>query len=108
MRFLLSGVLLALLSSSVTGPVYPQSAQAAESETKDQFFSGTVTAIDASSLTVVRTVLGKNSATKTFLVTAETRFEGGRPKVRADVTVRYVTTDDGDRATHVILRRSPK
>jgi hypothetical protein len=107
-RFLLSGLLLAILSSSATRPIYPQNAQAGDSQPKDQFFSGTVTAIDSSSLTVVRTVLGKNSSTKTFQVTAETRFEGGQPRVRSEVTVRYVTTDDGDRATHVILRRSPK
>ncbi|PWU02220.1 MAG: hypothetical protein C5B51_21240 [Terriglobia bacterium] len=109
MRFILSGLLLTLLSSSATRPGYPQNtAQAGNTQAKDQFFTGIVTAVDDQSLTVNRMVLGKNSSTKTFAVTAETRFEGGRPTVRSQVTVRYVTTDDGDRAVNVILRRSPK
>jgi hypothetical protein len=53
-------------------------------------------------------VFGKTSTTKTFLLTPVTKFEGGMPKLRAQVTVRYVTEDDGDRAVNVILRRSPK
>ena len=65
-------------------------------------------AVDDSSLTVNRTVLGKNSSTKTFILTAETMYEGGKPQVRAQVTIRYVTTEDGDRALRVIVRRLPK
>ena len=65
-------------------------------------------AVDDASLTVNRTVLGKNSSTKTFTLTAETMFEGGKPQIRSQVTVRYVTTDEGDRAVRVIVRRSPK
>jgi len=64
------------------------------------------TAIDDESLTVSRAATGKNSSTKTFVVTEATRFEGGKPQVRARVTVRYITTEDGDRAVHVILRRA--
>lgn len=75
---------------------------------KDQFFTGLVTAIDEESLTVSRAATGKNSSTKTFEVTAATLFEGGKPQVKARVTVRYVTTEDGDRAVHVIIRRSAK
>jgi hypothetical protein len=75
---------------------------------KDQFFTGTVMAVDETSLTVNRTVLGKNSSTRTFLLTAQTKFEGGKPQVRSQVTVRYVTTDDGDIAVRVIVRRTPK
>ena len=75
---------------------------------KDQFFTGIVVTVDDASLTVNRMVLGKNSSTKTFVLTSETKFEGGKPAVRAQVTVRYVTTDDGDRAVHVIVRKPPK
>ncbi len=108
-RFLLSGLLLVLLLDCATRPGYPQSTvQAGNTSAKDQFFTGTVMAIDEQSLTVNRMVLGKNSSTKTFAITAETRFEGGMPKVRSQVTVRYVTTDEGDRAVNVILRRSEK
>lgn len=92
-------------------PVFPQTGVVQTGQAtaaKDQFFTGLVTAIDDESLTVVRTAAGKTSSTKTFDITAETRFEGGKPQVRARVTVRYVTTDDGDRAVHVIVRPSPK
>lgn len=103
------GVLLLLLTLALP-PVFSQTGvvQTGEAPAKDQFFSGLVIAIDDESLTVSRTTSGKNSSTKTFEITTETRFEGGKPQVRARVTVRYVTTDDGDRAVHVIVRRSPK
>ena len=103
----LSFLLLTLAVPSVspqTGVAQTGTAPAA----KDQFFTGLVTAFDDESLTVIRTAAGKNSSTKTFVVTAATRFEGGKPQVRARVTVRYVVTEDGDQAVHVILRRSPK
>jgi hypothetical protein len=89
-----------------TGAV--QTGSKSNSAAKDQFFTGVVTAIDDESLTVSRAASGKNSATKTFVVTEATRFEGGKPQVRSRVTVRYITTEDGDQAVHVILRRSPK
>ena len=109
MRFLFSGILVALLASSATVQSFPQNpAPAADTKPKDQYFTGKVVAIDETSLTVNRMVLGKNSSTKTFLVTPETRFEGGRPMAGSQVTVRYMSTEAGDRAVHVILRRSPK
>lgn len=92
-------------------PVFPQTGVVQTGQVapaKDQFFTGLVTAVDDDSLTVIRTAAGKNSSTKTFDITAETRFEGGKPQVGARVTVRYVTTEDGDRAVHVIVRRSAK
>ncbi len=109
MRPILTGMLWAVLASSATGPLFPQNAvQAGEIKKKDQFFTGVVTAVDDMSLTVRRTVLGKNSSTRTFLITADTRFEGGRPNTNSQVTVRYVSSEDGDRAVRVILRRSGK
>ncbi|MBZ5577668.1 MAG: hypothetical protein LAP40_13990 [Acidobacteriia bacterium] len=109
MRSVFSLLLLALLVDGATLPSLMQKpAQAAPAKVKDQYFTGLVMSIDEASLTVNRTVLGKNSSTKTFAITAETRFEGARPIVRSQVTVRYVTGDEGDRALRVILRRSPK
>ena len=104
-------VLVLLLFSAAVAPVFPQTGVVQAGSTpaaKDQFLTGLVTAIDDESLTVSRAATGKNSATKTFVVNETTRFEGGKPQVRARVTVRYVTTEDGDVAVHVILRRSPK
>jgi hypothetical protein len=109
-RFFLSGILATFLASSATGPLYPQhQVQTSERQpNRDQFFTGVVMAISEDSLTVNRTVLGKNSSTKTFLLTPQTQFEGAKPMVNSQVTVRYVTTEDGDRAVRVILRRSPR
>ena len=108
-RFPLSGVLIAALAVSAIGPLFPQRpVQAREAVQKDQFFTGVVTALDEMSLTVTRTVLGKNSSTKMFIITADTRFEGGKPAMNSQVTVRYVTDEDGDRAVRVIVRRPTK
>jgi hypothetical protein len=70
---------------------------------QDQFFSGTITELTSDSLTVTRTVLGKESSVRTFVITADTRIEG-KPRVTARVTVRYVREDEGDRAVHIIVR----
>jgi hypothetical protein len=71
---------------------------------KDQMFSGEVTAIDSSSLTATRT---GSKDSKTFVITPETRFEG-KPKVSSRVTIRYVVTEEGDRAVRVIVRPPAK
>jgi len=106
MRLFAWGILVAVLAISAPNSSSP--AHAAENKPKDKFFTGTVTAVDPVSITVNRIVLGKNSSTKTFLVDADTRFEGGQPQIRSQITVRYVTMADGERAVHIILRRSPK
>jgi hypothetical protein len=109
MRFLLPGIVLVFLASSAPVPSFPQNpVQSAPAKAKDRYFTGSVMAIDDTTLTVNRRVLGKNSSTKTFVITAGTRFEGGRPAVGAQVTVRYVTGEEGERAVHVILRHPPK
>lgn len=77
-------------------------------EDDDQFFSGRVTASTSTQVTVVRTVLGKDNATRTFLITPETKVEGGRVRVQAQVTVRFVSSDQGDKAVHIIVRPNGK
>ena len=58
-------------------------------------------------ITVFKTVLGKSSETRTFLITPETRVEG-KLRVKVRVTVRYTSEDEGDRALHIIVRSSQK
>jgi hypothetical protein len=71
------------------------------------FFSGTITVLTDDQVTVLRTVLGKNSETRTFAITKQTRVEGKlRPKVR--VTVRFVREEDVDQALHIIVRTIQK
>ena len=67
-------------------------------------FSGNVTAIGDSSLTATRT---GSKDSKTFAITPETRFEG-KPKVNSRVTIRYIATEEGDRAVVVIVRAPAK
>jgi hypothetical protein len=74
---------------------------------QDQFFSGTIVEMSSDRVTVSRTVLGRDSGTRTFQITPETRIEG-KPRPNARVTVRYATAEDGDRAIHIIVRADPK
>ena len=74
---------------------------------QDQFFSGIITALSDTNITVTRTVLGKESAVRTFTITPETHIEG-RPKLKSRVTVRFVTAEDGDRAVRIIVRGAPQ
>jgi hypothetical protein len=105
MRFVRLGVLMAVLAcGAAPGAFFQDTTQPQPAKPKDQIFSGKVEAIDDASLTVTRTVLGKESTTQKFTITEQTRFEGGKPKVSSRVTVRYITTEDGDLAIHIILR----
>jgi hypothetical protein len=105
-----SGILITLLCCVAALCVVPRNSAGQEPQAgrKDQMFSGTVTAVDETSLTAVRNGPGKATAAKTFAITPQTRFEGGTPKVDSRVTVRYVTTDEGDMAVHVIVRGPAK
>ena len=78
----------------------------AEVQAQDQFFAGNVTAISDSSITVTRTVLGKESTVHTFIITAETHIEGN-PKLKSKVTVRFTSGEEGDRAVRIIVRGAP-
>ena len=95
------GVCLAFATSS---PVHSQDPPAAVQASQDQFFAGTITALSDGSVTVTRTILGKESTVRTFAVTPETVVQGGKLKLKAKVTVKWVTGDSGDRAVKIILR----
>ena len=60
----------------------------------DTFFSGSVVALSDTQVTVRRRALISNATTQTFLIDSETKIEG-KLRVRANVTVRYVTDDEG-------------
>jgi hypothetical protein len=74
---------------------------------QDQFFSGIITALSSTSVTVTRTVLGKESTVRTFAITAQTHVEG-KPKVKSRVTVRFESDENGARAVRIIVRGSPQ
>jgi hypothetical protein len=83
-------------------------ADASKSEPKyDQTFSGPIVEVTATKITVSRSILGKPAEKRTFWIKPDTRIEG-KLRVRAKVTVGYVTTDDGDVARLVVVRTSQK
>ena len=97
---------LLLLSLVAFIPVRAQD-NAPSEQPRSEFFSGVVTTLAEDRITVFKTVLGKSSETRTFLITPETRVEGKlRMKVR--VTVRYTREEQGERALHIIVRSSQK
>jgi predicted acyltransferase (DUF342 family) len=74
----------------------------AEQKKPDTFFAGTISEVSQEKISVSRTVLGKIEH-RAFRITPETKVEGKlRAKVR--VTVRYVTAEDGDVATQIVVR----
>ena len=75
----------------------------AAAQPPDQYFAGIVTALSDSSVTITRTILGK-STVRTFAITSETVIQGGKPKLKTRVTVKWVKGDEGDRAVKIILR----
>ena len=75
----------------------------AEGQATDQYFSGTVVSYSEEKVTVERTVLGKNSSQRSFSLTAQTQIDG-KLKVKARVTVQFVTKDDVDQAIHIVVR----
>jgi hypothetical protein len=68
----------------------------------DTFFAGTVTESTSEKITVGRTVRGR-AESRTFALTPDTKIEGTLA-VKARVTVRYITDDDGDTATLIVVR----
>ena len=106
MRCALIGTLLLLLLPVAAISLQAQEGKPTE-QTANEFFSGVVTELSADKITVLKTVLGKNSETRTFLIATETRIEG-KLKVKARVTVRYTHDDDANRALHIIVRTAQK
>jgi hypothetical protein len=74
----------------------------------EEYYSGTVVAYAGESVMVARTVLGKTSSPRRFVITQETQIEG-KLKVKCRVTVQYITKEEVDQALHIIVRvQAPK
>ena len=69
----------------------------------DAFFSGTVVEHGSDRVTVSRTIQGKSPERRTFLITSSTTVEGNL-KENSRVTVRFVTSENGDVALSIIVR----
>ncbi len=66
------------------------------------FFAGTVSEFNTERITIGRMVRGRPES-RTFQLTPDTKIEGALV-VKARVTVRYITDDDGDTATLIVVR----
>ncbi len=104
MRFVILGILTFFLACPAFLPAQTTEEPSA-GQPRDQFFAGYITAVSDTEITVSRTVLGKQSSTRTFQITPETKIEG-KPKVKAKVTVQFVAGEEGDRAVHIIVREN--
>lgn len=102
-RFLITFVLV--LASAVAGL---GQAPRSKSTTEGDIFSGTVTAVAADKITVVRKVPARADESRDFAVDQGTKVEG-RLRVNARVSVRFKTGDDGvSHALRVIVRSDAK
>lgn len=108
---IVSGALLtnAALAQDPDKPVSPSGPKSAlKSEPKyDSTFSGPIVELSAGKITVSRSILGKPAEKRTFWIKSDTRIEG-KLRMRAKVTVGFVTTDEGDIARLVVVRTSQK
>lgn len=75
----------------------------AAQDDEDNYFTGNVVETAPDHLKVSRVLQGKTEE-HVFRMTAATKIEQGRIRLRERVTVRFVSGDDGDIAILVIVR----
>jgi hypothetical protein len=78
----------------------------ADKKAEETFFAGTVVELTAGRITVLKDALGAKEK-REFKLTPDTKCEG-KLKTKVRVTVRYVTTDDGEVAELIIVRPAQK
>ena len=100
--FLTTALLIGLLAGAPATPLLAD--ETSSSKGADTFFAGTVSQFTSDTIIVGRTVRGK-AESRTFSLTPQTKVEG-KLAVKVRVTVRYITDDDGDTATLIVVRGS--
>ena len=100
--FLTTALFIGLLAGAPATPLVAD--ETGTSKAADTFFAGTVSQFSAETIIVGRTVRGK-AESRTFILTSQTKIEG-KLAVKVRVTVRYITDDDGDTATLIVVRGS--
>lgn len=98
--FLTTALLIGLLGGAPGTPLLAD--ETGTSKAADTFFAGTVSQFTSETIIVGRTVRGK-AESRTFSLTPQTKIEG-KLAIRVRVTVRYITDDDGDTATLIVVR----
>jgi hypothetical protein len=100
--FLTTALLIGLVAGTVPTPLAAD--ETSNAKAADTFFAGTVSQFTSETIIVGRTVRGK-AESRTFSLTPHTKIEG-KLAVKVRVTVRYITDDDGDTATLIVVRGS--
>ena len=100
---LLGSLLLTVLSFALSA----RCVAAQDDQDKDNYFTGTLVENTPDHLKVTRILQGKPEE-RVFKVNAQTKVEGGRLRVKARVTVRYISGDETETAILVIIRPATK
>jgi hypothetical protein len=100
---LLGSLLLIVLSFGLSA----RCVAAQDDQDKDNYFTGTLVENAPDHLKVSRVLQGK-SEERVFKVNPQTKVEGGRLRLKARITVRYISSDDSETAILVIVRPSTK
>ena len=100
---LLGSLLLLVLSFALSA----RYVAAQDDQDKDNYFTGTLVENTPDHLKVSRVLQGK-SEERVFKVNAQTKVEGGRLRVKARITVRYISGDETETAILVIIRPATK
>jgi hypothetical protein len=90
---------IGLLACTAAAPLVGD--ETATTKATDTYFAGTVTELTSETM-----VVGK-AENRTFQLTPQTKTEG-KLAVKVRVTVRYITDDDGDTATLIVVRGAAK
>jgi hypothetical protein len=98
--FSTTALLIGLMAGVVVTPLLAD--ETGTTKTVDTFFAGTVAQFTSETIIVGRTVRGK-AESRTFTLTPHTKVEG-KLALKVRVTVRYITDDDGDTATLIVVR----
>jgi len=101
---LLGSLLLTVLSFALIAKCV-----AAQDDQDNNSFTGTLVESTPDHLKVTRpsAVKGTTEA-RVFKVTAQTKIEGGRLRIKQRIYVRYVSSDESDTAILVIIRPASK
>jgi len=98
-RLFTAALVIGALACAAVAPI---AADETAAKAPNTFFAGTVAQFTTETITVGRTVRGK-AESRTFDLTPQTKIEG-KLAARVRVTVRYISDDDGDTATLIVVR----
>jgi hypothetical protein len=101
---LVVGALFAGAIGAVAQNVASTSPTAPTPAPRPQFFAGTVVELDANHIKVTRTLVGRPTESRSFVINPATKMNKNVIKVHSRVTVRYKRLPEGDLALEIQLR----